>query len=466
MKKSRNEVIKHSAAIQMAAIGHGVTLLQRKIWNVLLALAYDELPTKEEHFASVKNLMHVLEFESKNEAYLKEALEALVGCKVLWNVLDKDEEYEWAATTLLAQAKIKQGTCTYAYSPELRRRLHNPRMYARLSLSMQNKFESKHAQALWELCLDYLGGGNDYGETAYISVDTFRKLMGIADSMYPAFMRLNEKVIKPAIEEVNRVSDFHVTVDFKRQGRRVVALKFKMRRVAVLPAAKNDQGKLFPEEEDTPPVVRELQNAGLSTQDALTIWQQGFRYVNEDARPEGLDEDAGADFVRYIREKIHLMTCRQASGKVTNSTGFLLEAIKKNYANPTFVQEHKRKIAAEAQQMRREREKQVKVLEQQKAEIEKARDTELEHIYGQIALEAPAILDQAASELWVEDDGFKFLYNQGKSALENYQSRPMLKGYFHPYLQRHDPARFEPVRQRYEVRIAALDAQIAALQPA
>ena len=47
-----------------------------------------------------------------------------------------------------------------------------------------------------------------------------------------------------------------------------------------------------------------------------------------------------------------------------------------------------------------------------------------------------------------------------------YQSRPMLKGYFHPYLQRHDPARFEPVRQRYEVRIAALDAQIAALQPA
>jgi len=93
-------------------------------------------------------------------------------------------------------------------------------------------------------------------------------------------------------------------------------------------------------------------------------------------------------------------------------------------------------------------------------------DTELEHIHGQIALEAPAILDQAASELWVEDDGFKFLYNQGKSALENYQSRPMLKGYFHPYLQRHDPARFEPVRQRYEVRIAALDAQIAALQPA
>jgi hypothetical protein len=161
-----------------------------------------------------------------------------------------------------------------------------------------------------------------------------------------------------------------------------------MRRVAVLTAAKNDQGKLFPEEEDTPPVVRELQEAGLSTQDALTIWQQGFRYVNEDARPEGLDEDAGANFVRYIREKIHLMTCRQASGKVTNSTGFLLEAIKKNYANPAFVQEHKRKIGGSSTDEAGAG-KQVQVLEQQKAEIETARDTELEHMYGHIALEAP-----------------------------------------------------------------------------
>ena len=50
--------------------------------------------------------------------------------------------------TLLAQATIKRGVCTYAYSPELRRRLHNPTMYARISLSMRNKFGSKYAQAL------------------------------------------------------------------------------------------------------------------------------------------------------------------------------------------------------------------------------------------------------------------------------------------------------------------------------
>jgi replication initiator protein len=163
--KEKKEVVKHSAAVQ---IQNNITLLQRRAWNVLLANAYDVLPTEERHRMKVRDLMQALEFTSKNEDYLKEALMALVGCKVEWNVLDKDNKLEWGVTTLLAEAKIKSGVCTYAYGPTLRERLHNPQMYARISLSMQNKFESKHAQALWELCVDYLGTGRDYGETSYI----------------------------------------------------------------------------------------------------------------------------------------------------------------------------------------------------------------------------------------------------------------------------------------------------------
>ena len=144
MMPDKKEVIKHSAAVH---IQNNITLLQRRSWNVLLANAYDELPTEEEHHIAVKDLARMLDFDSKNDNYLKEALEALVGCKVKWNVLDKDGEEEWGVTTLLARAKIRRGICTYAYSPELRRRLHNPRMYARINLGMQNKFESSKQHA-------------------------------------------------------------------------------------------------------------------------------------------------------------------------------------------------------------------------------------------------------------------------------------------------------------------------------
>ena len=93
-QKPRREVIKHSAAIQ---IENNITLLQRRAWNVLLYHAYEALLTVDEHQIRVRELMEVLEFGSKNDAYLKEALEALISCRVKWNVLDKDGVEEWGS---------------------------------------------------------------------------------------------------------------------------------------------------------------------------------------------------------------------------------------------------------------------------------------------------------------------------------------------------------------------------------
>ena len=48
----------------------------------------------------------------------------------------------------------------------------------------------------------------------------------------------------------------------QRQGRKVTALKFKIRRVALLPEAQPEQKKLFPELDDMPLVVKELKDVG------------------------------------------------------------------------------------------------------------------------------------------------------------------------------------------------------------
>ena len=61
--------------------------------------------------------------------------------------------------------------------------------------------------------------------------------MGVEDSDYYAalFKKLKQKVITPALDEINEVSGFSVTVEYRHKGRKVTALKFKMRRVVVLP---------------------------------------------------------------------------------------------------------------------------------------------------------------------------------------------------------------------------------------
>ena len=70
------------------------------------------------------------------------------------------------------------------------------------------------------------------------------------------------------------------------------------------------------------------------------------------------------------------------------------------------------------------------MLEQQKADLEKARDREFNQLRDQVAGESPDVLEQAAAELLAIDKGFLFLYKRDKSALENYQSRPSLQAFF------------------------------------
>ena len=70
-----NEVIKASPAIQIQS---NISHLQRRAWNVLLANAYNELPYTDTHHVNVVDFAAKLGFNSKNEDYLKETLEALV----------------------------------------------------------------------------------------------------------------------------------------------------------------------------------------------------------------------------------------------------------------------------------------------------------------------------------------------------------------------------------------------------
>ena len=140
-----NEVIKASPAIQIQS---KITHLQRRAWNVLLANAYNELPNTDIYSVSVAELSRKLGFNSHNEDYLKETLEALVDCTVEWNILGKDNKQEWGVASLLASAKIKDGICTYGFAPHLRLQLHNPRIYTKLNLRLQNQFTSKYALVL------------------------------------------------------------------------------------------------------------------------------------------------------------------------------------------------------------------------------------------------------------------------------------------------------------------------------
>lgn len=218
----RREVIKHSAAIQIA---NRITLLERRAWNVMLAHAYDELPQQETHQIGVAELVEYLGISTNNDEHMKGLLRNLAHTRIEWNVLGKDGKNKWGVSALLADVAVQGGKVTYSYSPLMRRQLYNPSLFARVSLSIQNRFGSKYALALYELLVDYLG----VGQTGWLSLGEFRRLMGLEEGEYEQFKKLSQRVVSTGINEINRVSDVEASVEYQRTGRTVSHLKFCVR---------------------------------------------------------------------------------------------------------------------------------------------------------------------------------------------------------------------------------------------
>jgi Initiator Replication protein len=242
VEKGKKEVIKHSSAIQ---ISNPINLLQRRAWNVLLAHAYDDLQKKDEHQIDVRDLNKYLDFSNKNNHYLKETLKALAKCFVEWNLLNKDKEIFWGITALLASVRIEKGKLFYSYSSFLKEQLFNPKMYAKISLSIQNKFKSKYSLVLYELCLDYFRVPENSGETPFILLDAFKRLMCVDEAMYKTFAQLRKRLIKEPINEINKITDLNVSVAYKRDSRKITEIKFFIKakkQTLLLPLPINEVG--------------------------------------------------------------------------------------------------------------------------------------------------------------------------------------------------------------------------------
>ncbi len=367
-----SDVIKASPAIQVQS---KMTLLQRRAWNVLLANAYNELPNQDIHSVSMVELSAKLGFGDGNQEYLKEVLRSLRSCEVEWNLLNKDKKQVWGVASLLASAEIENGICTYGFAPHLRRQLYNPRIYAKLNLRLQNQFSSKYALVLWEVCFDYFDTDRDQGETPFISLEIFKELMGLEKDEYPLFKELNRNVIKPAIKEINDLTNYHVEVEQKRVGRRIAELKFRITRVKHIPV----QESLFPDIENLPLVAIELLQAGIDRKIALKIASAEWDFI----RPEKLPPlGTYPDFLTYIAEKVEMSL---AGAAVKNRAGYIVEAIRENYQDP------------EVQKTRAQRAEKAK--EKQLAELEEEYNVKCKNLLRQAVHANPELVDAAAERI-------------------------------------------------------------------
>ena len=316
-----------------------------------------------------------LGYASNDSEHLKETLEALGACQVKWNLLNKDKKEKWGFANLLASAEIENGICTYAFAPHLRHQLYNPRIYTKLNLRLQNRFTSRYALILWEVCFDYFDADRDQGETPFIPLETFKSLMGLEETDYPVFKVLNQSVIKPAIKEINDLTDYLVEVESKRLGRKISELKFRIKRVKELPV----QESLFPDIENLPLVAVELVQAEVDRKVAMKIAGKEWDFVSPEKLPV---PGSYPDFLSYISEKIEMSL--DVAG-VRNRSGYIIEAIRENYQDAAV--QKARALRAE------------KVREKELQELTEEFKIKRQNILRQAVHAEPALVERAAKHI-------------------------------------------------------------------
>jgi len=304
----RETVRKNVAAIHISG---KLTLLQRKLSNVLLLNAYDTLTSAPSHTIDARTLAMMVGYNSNDMDTLRAALRALAETVAEWDMLDAEGQQEWGVSSLLSFARLKAGVCEYSYSSALAEKLHDPKIYALINVDIQRNFSSGHGLALYENCYRFVRTGS----TGWWTLDVFRKLMGVDDSAYyQSFKHLNAKIIKPAVSEVNKSSDIVIEPEFRKKGRAVTDIRFLIRENPQLAMFEIDDGDGLRRE----PVYEKLRAQGVS--DRLSrqwIAEHGAEYV--------------AAKLAYV----------EGQGGVKSVPSYLSAALREGYTSPAEAEKEK-----------------------------------------------------------------------------------------------------------------------------
>lgn len=180
----------------------------------------DEQPEKKFQLTANEFFLAFPDMGNANaERHLQSAIDRLWDRSIIINWKDKKEEVRWIqgrAKYFTGEGKIELvfSDLIMPYLTQLKGQ------FTSIAVKNVSALKRTYSIRIYELLMQFKKTGD-----RLISVDDFRSMLGLEDK-YSQFKRLNDDVIKPAIQELNEKSDLMVLIDTVKKGRRVVALHF------------------------------------------------------------------------------------------------------------------------------------------------------------------------------------------------------------------------------------------------
>jgi len=214
------EMVKPAELIEVRGAAK-LTLADRRLFNVLLRHAFGpELASENRRFEIP--LADLRETHDSNDRLVR-SVEALMTTVVTIQRSDgSTDRVQLLGWNNLSDPKRARGSLKYAIPPELAVMLRDSTVFAKLELEVLRSFTSKYALALYEAIARRFR--LKYVFTEHFSLKDFREILGVEAGKLTTYGNLNQYAIKPALLEVNALSDFTVTILPEKTGRRVTGI--------------------------------------------------------------------------------------------------------------------------------------------------------------------------------------------------------------------------------------------------
>lgn len=257
-RQTEAHIVKPAELIDIREISDGLTLADRRTYNLLIAEAWDNIQEPVLHAIR----LHELRGTDKDNARPRDSLRRLMKVVIAFDVIEDGIKRE-VLTQLLGPCKLDhnpQGLAYYTFPEPIRNAIESSSVFARLRRDLLCQFRSKYALSLYEMVQKRVNLSFKTSED--FTIEELRQKLGVEKAKYPKLCDLQTRVLKPAVAEVNGLSDVTCSIESIIQDRKAVGLRLTWQKKTTDETVKNAQTLPKPAvEKAAVPVLRIVGNA-------------------------------------------------------------------------------------------------------------------------------------------------------------------------------------------------------------
>jgi plasmid replication initiation protein len=221
MKPRSREAIKPAELIQVTG-HHELTLNARRAITILWYQAHQQgIAEGRDYTIEIDDLKPD---GHKGYEMVEDAIEALMRTLLVIRMSDgKTRRVQFLGGNDLEDPDRPAGVLTYSFDKRLIEVLRDSTIWGKIAIPVLMAFTSKYAVSLYENLAQLVHLTHKTAED--YTLDAFRDLLGVPPGRYRTFGELNKHVVKPAVDEVNALAPFRITILPIKQGKKVTAIR-------------------------------------------------------------------------------------------------------------------------------------------------------------------------------------------------------------------------------------------------